>query len=83
MYSPLLTAALSKMCEAVEDGARPTQPPVDCLWSMVSSFPGLGVNSDGISPFSYVILFLLFTYVTICMKLDPCIHIVMHLVLPP
>ena len=59
--------------------ARPTLPPVDCLWSMVSSFSGLGVNSDGIS-FSYVILFLLFTYVTICMKLDPGIHIVMHLV---
>ena len=54
MYSPLLTAAQSeKMCEAVEDvaGARPTLPPVGCLWSMVSSFPGLGVNSDGISSF--------------------------------
>ena len=39
------------MCEAVEDDvdARRTQPPVDCLWSMVSPFPGLGVNSDGIS----------------------------------
>ena len=79
MCSPLLTVAQSKMCEAVEDGAMPPLPPVDCLWSMVSSFPKLGVNSDGIS-FSYVILFLLFTYVTICMKLDPGIHIVMHLV---
>jgi hypothetical protein len=24
--------------------ARRTDPPVDCLWSMVSSFPGLSVN---------------------------------------
>ena len=31
--------------------ARPTLPPVGCLWGMVSSFPGLGVNSDGISLF--------------------------------
>jgi hypothetical protein len=42
--------------------SRRTQPPVDCLWSLVSSFPGLSVNSDNL-PFSYVILFLLFTYV--------------------
>jgi hypothetical protein len=48
----------------VEDvaGARPTQPPVDCLWSLVPSFPELSVNSDNF-PFSCVILFLLFTYV--------------------
>jgi hypothetical protein len=42
--------------------SRRTQPPVDCLWSLVSSFPGLSVNSDNL-PFSSVILFLLFTYV--------------------
>jgi hypothetical protein len=32
--------------EFVEDvaGARRTQPPVDCLWSLVSSFPRLSVN---------------------------------------
>ena len=33
-----------------------------------------------VSLFFILILFLLFTYVTICMKLDPGIHIVMHLV---
>jgi hypothetical protein len=48
-------------CEDVV-GSRRTQPPVDCLWSLVPSFPGLSVNSDNL-PFSYVILFLLFTYV--------------------
>jgi hypothetical protein len=50
--------------EFVEDvaGARRTQPPVDCLWCLVPSFLGLSVNSDNL-PFSYVILFLLFTYV--------------------
>jgi hypothetical protein len=32
--------------EFAEDvaGARRTQPPVDCLWSLVPSFPGLSVN---------------------------------------
>jgi hypothetical protein len=44
-------------------GSRRTQPPVDCLWRLVSSFPGLSVNSDNL-PFSFVILFLLFTYVS-------------------
>jgi hypothetical protein len=50
--------------EFVEDvaGSRRTQPPVDCLWCLVSSFPGLSVNSDNLS-FSYVILFL---YSLIC-----------------
>jgi hypothetical protein len=43
--------------------SRRTQPPVDCLWSLVPSFPGLSVNSDNL-PFSYVILFLLFTFVS-------------------
>ena len=51
MYSPLLTAVQSEMCEVVDDDARHTLPPVDCLWSMVSSFPRFGVNSDGISLF--------------------------------
>jgi hypothetical protein len=32
-----------KSCEDV-DGARPTQPPVDCLWSLVPPFSGLSVN---------------------------------------
>jgi hypothetical protein len=45
----------------------------------VPSFPELSVNSDNL-PFSYVILFLLLTYVTICMKLDPGMHIGLHLV---
>jgi hypothetical protein len=49
-------------CEDVA-GSRRTQPPVDCLWSLVPSFIGLSVNSDNLS-FSYVILFLLFTYVS-------------------
>jgi hypothetical protein len=49
-------------CEDVA-GSRRTQPPVDYLWCLVSSFPGLSVNSDNLS-FSYVILFLLFTYVS-------------------
>jgi hypothetical protein len=53
--------ATLKSCEDVA-GSRRTQPPVDFLWSLVSSFPGLSVNSDNL-PFSYVILFLLFTYV--------------------
>jgi hypothetical protein len=44
-------------------GSRRTQPPVDCLWSLVPSFTGLSVNSDNL-PFSYVILFLLFTFVS-------------------
>jgi hypothetical protein len=44
-----------KSCEDVA-GSRRTQPPVDCLWSLVSSFPGLSINSDNL-PFSYVILF--------------------------
>jgi hypothetical protein len=43
-------------------GSRRTQPTVDCLWSMVSSFPGLSVNSDNL-PLSYVIMFL---YSLIC-----------------
>jgi hypothetical protein len=50
-----------KSCEDVV-GARRTQPPVDCLWSLVPSFPGLSVNSDNL-PFPYVILFL---YSLIC-----------------
>jgi hypothetical protein len=54
--------ATLKSCEDVA-GFRRTQPPIDCLWSLVSSFPGLSVNSDSL-PFSYVILFLLFTYVS-------------------
>jgi hypothetical protein len=53
--------ATLKSCEDVA-GSRRTQPPVDCLWSLVPSFLGLSVNSDNL-PFSYVILFLLFTYV--------------------
>jgi hypothetical protein len=53
--------ATLKSCEDVA-GSRRTQPPVNCLWSLVPSFPGLSVNSDNL-PFSYVILFLLFTYV--------------------
>jgi hypothetical protein len=43
-------------------GARRTQPPVDCLWCLEPSFPGLCVNSDNL-PFSFVILFL---YSLIC-----------------
>jgi hypothetical protein len=70
--------ATLKSCEDVASSRR-TQPPVDCLGSLVLSFPGLSVNSDNL-PFSYVILFLLFTYVTICMKLDPGMHIGLHLV---
>jgi hypothetical protein len=32
-----------KSCEYV-DGARRTQPPVDCLWCLVPPFLGLSVN---------------------------------------
>jgi hypothetical protein len=53
--------ATLKSCEDVA-GSRCTQPPVDCLWSLVPPFPRLSVNSDNL-PFPYVILFLLFTYV--------------------
>jgi hypothetical protein len=53
--------ATLKSCEDVA-GSRRTQPPVDCLWSLVPSFPGLSVKSDNL-PFSYMILFLLFTFV--------------------
>jgi hypothetical protein len=35
--------ATLKSCEDVA-GARRTQPPVDCLWSLEPSFPGLSVN---------------------------------------
>jgi hypothetical protein len=42
--------------------ARCTQPPVDCLWCLEHSFPGLSVISDNLC-FSYVILFL---YTIIC-----------------
>jgi hypothetical protein len=35
--------ATLKSCEDVA-GFRLTQPPVDCLWSLVPSFPGLSVN---------------------------------------
>jgi hypothetical protein len=35
--------ATLKSCEDVA-GSRRTQPPVDCLWSLVPSFPGLSVN---------------------------------------
>jgi hypothetical protein len=54
--------ATPKSCEDVA-GSRRTQPPVDYLWSLVPSFPGLSVNSDNL-PFSYVILYLLFTFVS-------------------
>jgi hypothetical protein len=54
--------ATLKSCEDVA-GPRRTQPPVDFLWCLVSSFPRLSVNSDNL-PFSFVILFLLFTYVS-------------------
>jgi hypothetical protein len=53
--------ATLKSCEDVA-GSRRTQLPVDYLWSLVPSFPGLSVNSDNL-PFSYVILFL---YTLIC-----------------
>jgi hypothetical protein len=39
--------ATLKSCEGVA-GARHTQPPVDCLWSLVPSFSGLSVNSDNL-----------------------------------
>jgi hypothetical protein len=64
----VLTLAINNVAQKEEAAmkmllsSRRTQPPVDCLWSMVSSFPGLSVNSDN-HPFSYVILFL---YSLIC-----------------
>jgi hypothetical protein len=51
--------ATLKSCEDVA-GARRTPPPVDYMWCLEPSFPGLSVNSDNL-PFSYVIFFMLFT----------------------
>jgi hypothetical protein len=42
--------------------SRRMQPPVECLWCLVSLFPGLSVNSDNLF-LSYVILFL---YALLC-----------------
>jgi hypothetical protein len=64
----VLTLAINNVAQKEEVAmkmllsSRRTQPPVDCLWSLVPTFPGLSVISDNIS-FSYVILFL---YSLIC-----------------
>jgi hypothetical protein len=64
----VLTLAINNVAQKEEVAmkmllsSRRTQPPVDCLWSLVPSFLGLSVISDNIS-FSYVILFL---YSLIC-----------------
>jgi hypothetical protein len=55
--------ATLKYCEDVA-GSRRTQPPVNCLWSLVPSFPGLSVNSDNLS-FSLRDTELLFTYMSL------------------
>jgi hypothetical protein len=59
--------------------SRRAQPPVDYLWSLEPLFPGLSVNFDNL-PFLTWYCFCIHFYVTICMKLDPGMHIVMHLV---
>jgi hypothetical protein len=59
--------------------SRRTQPPVDCLWSLVPSFPGLSVNSNILSFLTWYWT-VIHLYVTICVKIDLGIHIVMHLV---
>jgi hypothetical protein len=44
--NPCYKQCCSKGGSHYEDvaGAGRTQPPVDCLWSLVPSFPGLSVN---------------------------------------
>jgi hypothetical protein len=65
--------------------SRPTQPLVDCLWSWSLHFQDKLYNSDNL--YNLLVLFSWYCYwlfpeeVTICMKLDPGIHIVMHLIL--
>ena len=63
--------------------SRHAQPPVDSLWSWSHRFQDKLYNSDNplIITFTWY-CYWLFTYnVSICMKLDPGIHIVMYLVL--
>jgi hypothetical protein len=60
--------------------SRRTQPPVECLWSLVPSFLGFKRNTLIIFLFLYVILYCYSLMSTICMKLDPDMHIGLHLV---
>jgi hypothetical protein len=60
--------------------ARRTQPPVDCLWSLEPSFPGFKRKSLIIFLFLTWYCLCIHLYVTICMKLDPGMHIGLHLV---
>jgi hypothetical protein len=60
--------------------SRRMQPPVECLWSLVPSFPGSKCNTLIIFLFLYVILYCYSLMSTICMKLDSGMHIGLHLV---
>jgi hypothetical protein len=81
LYTMLLRKkkATLKSCEDVA-GVRRTQPPVDCLWCLEPSFPGFKRKSLIIFIFLTWYFFCIHLYVTICMKLDPDMHIGMHLV---
>jgi hypothetical protein len=62
--------ATLKSCEDVA-GSRRTQSPFECLWSLVSSFPGLSVKLWQSFSFFTWYCFCIHLYVNICMKLDP------------
>jgi hypothetical protein len=59
---------------------RRTQPPVDCLWCLEPSFSRIKRKSLIIFLFLTWYYFCIHLYVTICMKLDPGMHIGLHLV---
>ena len=63
--------------------SRRAQPPVDCLWSWSHHFQDKLYNSYNLLIIAFTwYCYWLFTYnVSICMKLDPGIHIAMHSVL--
>jgi hypothetical protein len=60
--------------------SRRMQPPVDCLWSLEPLFPGYSAILWQSSLFLRDIVSVIHLYVTICMKLDPDMHIGLHLV---
>jgi hypothetical protein len=71
--------ATMKSCEDVA-GARRTQPPVDYLWCLEPSFSRIKRKSLVIFLFLTWYCFCIHLYVTICMKLDPGMHIGLHLI---
>jgi hypothetical protein len=61
-------------------GARRTQPPVDCLWRFGVFVSRIKRKSLIIFLFLSWYCFCIHLYVTMCMKLDPGMHIGLHLV---